>query len=153
MRHGEAGEARTDPERPLTPRGRAQAKASATGLKALGVAVPRIWCSPYVRARQTAEIVGAVLGVDVVEDARFVPGASAERAVEAVYGAKDGVLVVAHMPILPAIIEVVCGGRVSFSTASVAHVVVAAASAHAPLGAGTGFLSGLFSSDFLEHVR
>ncbi len=144
MRHGEAGEARTDQERPLTPRGRAQAKASATGLRALGVTVPLIWCSPYVRARQTADIVAGVHGATVVDDPRFVPGASPEKAAEAILEARGGVFVVAHMPILPGLIEVLVGGRTTFATAAVAHVVIVG---------GTGVLSGLFSSEFLEHVR
>jgi len=144
MRHGEAGEARSDAERPLTLRGRSQALASARGLHALGVRVPRIWCSPYLRARQTADIVASVFGSSVDEDARFVPGGNPESAAEAVVNARDGVFVVAHMPILPGVVEVLAGGRASFGTAAVAHVAVVG---------GTGFLVGLFSSEFLEHVR
>lgn len=54
---------------PLTDRGRQQAHELAR------VAAQRDWglllCSPLARARETAEIVGAAIGLEPVEDARF----------------------------------------------------------------------------------
>ena len=152
MRHGEAAEARTDPERPLTPRGLAQAKASAAGLQRLGVQVPVIHHSPYVRAAQTAAAVAAVFGSRLIADDAFLPSSSPEAAAEALikygetYGEKmrAGAFVVAHLPILPGIADVLCGARLSFSTAAIAQIVV--------LG-GTGVLGGLWSSEVLERVR
>jgi broad specificity phosphatase PhoE len=54
---------------PLTDRGREQAHALAR------VAAQRAWsalvCSPLARARETADIVGAAVGLEPIEDARF----------------------------------------------------------------------------------
>ena len=68
-RHGETDEnaegrilGRRDP--PLGPAGIAQAKALADRLRAVGLAA--IWSSPLERARRTAELVGAELGLDPV---------------------------------------------------------------------------------------
>lgn len=146
MRHGEAGEASTDAARPLTARGEAQALSSASGLLKLGVKIPVIWHSPYRRAAQTAAIVARVHGAALVVDDRFTPEASPVRAVDAVRGAPAGALIVAHMPILPGIVELLCGLRASFSTASVAHVVVGRPPEPSVLGR-------LLTSDFLEHVQ
>jgi broad specificity phosphatase PhoE len=38
---------------------------------AAGVEIVSLWCSPLLRARQTADVVGARIGHDPVEDARF----------------------------------------------------------------------------------
>ena len=54
---------------PLDDTGRAQAAELAEA--AAGVEVRSLWCSPLARARETAEIVGARIGLDPAEDARF----------------------------------------------------------------------------------
>ncbi len=51
----------SDEERPLSRDGRARMASAARGLKALGLEFDRILTSPLIRARQTAEIVAAVL--------------------------------------------------------------------------------------------
>jgi broad specificity phosphatase PhoE len=55
---------------PLNATGREQAQ----GLAALAVehGFVKLWCSPLVRARETAEIVGARIGLEPVEDVRLV---------------------------------------------------------------------------------
>jgi phosphohistidine phosphatase len=58
--HGTPGYER-DSERPLTPEGRRKTRVIARALGKLGVAPDAILTSPYVRARQTAEIVADVL--------------------------------------------------------------------------------------------
>jgi broad specificity phosphatase PhoE len=54
---------------PLDDTGRAQAAELAR--TAAGVEVRSLWCSPLARARETADIVAARIGLDPVEDARF----------------------------------------------------------------------------------
>ncbi|MDR7483057.1 MAG: histidine phosphatase family protein [Armatimonadota bacterium] len=51
---------------PLTPTGVAQARRAAERLRPFGIA--SLWTSPIARARQTAEIIGQMLGVPVVLD-------------------------------------------------------------------------------------
>jgi broad specificity phosphatase PhoE len=54
---------------PLDDTGRAQAAELAEA--AAGVEVRSLWCSPLARARETAAIVGARIGLEPAEDARF----------------------------------------------------------------------------------
>lgn len=65
LRHGIAAEHDSkqfpdDTKRPLTPEGRKKLRRSANGLLALGLGFDLIFTSPYVRARQTADIVAEV---------------------------------------------------------------------------------------------
>jgi phosphohistidine phosphatase len=50
-----------DRERPLTSEGKRKMKRVASGMKTLGVEFDLLLSSPYIRARQTAEIVATVL--------------------------------------------------------------------------------------------
>jgi phosphohistidine phosphatase len=52
-----------DPDRALTERGVKRTRAAAAGLRALAIAPEKILTSPYLRARQTADIVAATLGL------------------------------------------------------------------------------------------
>ena len=54
---------------PLDDTGRAQAAELAE--TAAGVELRSLWCSPLARARETADIVAARIGLEPVEDARF----------------------------------------------------------------------------------
>jgi broad specificity phosphatase PhoE len=54
---------------PLDDTGRAQAAELAE--RAAGVELRSLWCSPLARARETADIVAARIGLEPVEDARF----------------------------------------------------------------------------------
>ncbi len=146
MRHGEAGEAMRDAERPLTARGRAQAESSARALLALGAAPPVLWHSPYRRAVETAQIVAGVFGLTsaMIEDERFTPDANVAAAAMAVLQARRGVIVIAHMPILPGIVSLLCGSPCNFTTAGVAHLDVAGGGAN---------LIGLYPARTLEHLR
>ena len=75
VRHGESEGNRDrtftqNPDVPLTPFGREQARAAAHRV-AKGYRPSRIVASPFTRARQTAEIIAAVLGLSVDLDAAF----------------------------------------------------------------------------------
>ncbi len=52
-----------DPDRPLTKKGEKRTRAAAAGLRALGIGPDVVLTSPYLRARQTATIAAAVLGI------------------------------------------------------------------------------------------
>lgn len=143
MRHGEAADASRDRDRPLTARGRAQARTSALGLKALGASPARLWHSPYLRAAETAAIVAEVFGLTPSADERLVPDGDGDDVARFLMGERAGGLVVAHMPILPATLHTLVGAGASFSTAGVAHVAV--------MG-GHAVLVGLYSADALERL-
>jgi broad specificity phosphatase PhoE len=55
---------------PLDATGREQAVELAE--VAAGVEIVSLWCSPLVRARETADVVAARIGLQPIEDARFV---------------------------------------------------------------------------------
>jgi len=59
---------------PLNDRGRAQARELAERVAALDPPVASLWCSDLSRARETAEIVGARIGLEPREDARLREG-------------------------------------------------------------------------------
>ncbi len=63
IRHADAGDRKAwdgdDADRPLSDEGRRQASALADALKARGLSASAVVTSPYVRTRQTAELVAA----------------------------------------------------------------------------------------------
>jgi phosphohistidine phosphatase len=80
LRHAHAGDPAkwrgSDELRPLSARGRHQAEALGRHLDGLGQRFDLLVSSPLVRARQTAELVGERLGLDVVIDDRLGGGLS-----------------------------------------------------------------------------
>lgn len=84
LRHGEAvehgapGYETADETRPLTPKGIKEMRVVARTLRDL-IKPAIIFTSPLVRARQTADIVGAALNVRIVEDTRLDPGFNVGR--------------------------------------------------------------------------
>jgi broad specificity phosphatase PhoE len=54
---------------PLDATGRAQAQVLAEAVATRDVG--QLWCSPLARARETAEVIAARTGLEIVEDARF----------------------------------------------------------------------------------
>ena len=75
IRHAHAGDPEAwdgpDAARPLSEKGRSQAERLGRYLADIGFRTDAILTSPKLRALQTAEIVAAHLGVDVVEDQRL----------------------------------------------------------------------------------
>ena len=72
-----------DADRPLTKDGVQKTRAAAAGMRTLGLAPRCIVSSPYVRARETAEILAEALGCDAdtlqIDDV-FTPETAAEAA-------------------------------------------------------------------------
>ncbi len=69
VQHGEAAPKQDDPERPLTPQGRADVTALAEFLGARGVAAARVIHSGKLRAAQTAEILAVALAPGATPEA------------------------------------------------------------------------------------
>jgi phosphohistidine phosphatase len=72
LRHGDAAApdswAGPDDDRPLTPEGRRQAERLGRFLRTAGFETDAIVSSPKVRARETAELIGAALACEVTID-------------------------------------------------------------------------------------
>jgi phosphohistidine phosphatase len=119
IRHGTAEDrARTDADRALTAVGRIEAERAGDRVVAIGGApVDSIISSPYLRARQTAELVAERLGFrdEVSIDDALCPEAppAGVRELLARLTGRRHVILVAHEPILSAICELLLGIPVS----------------------------------------
>jgi phosphohistidine phosphatase len=116
LRHGHAErDAPRDELRNLTQRGRDEAAAVAGVIAAGGLRPSRVVSSPYVRARQTADIVSAALHCGpVVEVPGVTPDDPARRAAQVLdkllAGQQDDVMLVTHMPLIGALVGLLCDG-------------------------------------------
>jgi phosphohistidine phosphatase len=127
LRHGEAvphDSAADDADRELTERGRDQARAAGRALAALEVAVHLCFTSPKLRARQTADLACADLGVEPLDDSSLAEGFDGRAALELMAAAGDDqrVLVVGHEPDFSQVVYDLTGGRVDFKKGGVAGV-------------------------------
>src|SRR5262245_43734150 len=103
VRHGiaeEGSRGMSDEKRALTSEGRKKMKEAAGGFAKLGLGVERVFSSPLVRARQTAEILAAPLQRAVEEMSELSPGygpSDVLRALQHFSGLKS-VMLVGHQP-------------------------------------------------------
>jgi phosphohistidine phosphatase len=124
VRHGTAAPGADDRARPLTPDGRREVEATAAALAARGIEIAEIHHSGLVRARETAEILGASLapsrGVHATtgllpEDDPAIAAAELELAAEPL-------VVVGHLPHLARLTAALLGaaftGPTQFSPAA-----------------------------------
>ena len=133
LRHGKAwsrADWREDDDlRPLTDAGEALMRAEGRAMKAMGLAPDVIVTSPLARARRSAEIVAAELGMSdrLLEDRRLASGFDAARLSEIV--AREApvasLMVVGHEPDFSfTVAELTGGGRVDFKKGGLARVDV-----------------------------
>lgn len=93
--------------RPLTDKGRRQAEGAARGLATLRPAFEAIISSPYVRAYETAVIVGRITGLPVATADDLTPGFDLRR-LDHVLGLRPeavGIVLVGHEPDLSQLVE------------------------------------------------
>jgi phosphohistidine phosphatase len=123
LRHGLAVERGTpgyarDSERPLTPKGERKVWRIAEAMEALELGFDLILSSPYVRARQSAEIVAEAFkaGRKLELCDHLTPEGSARELVGYLSGHKprpDNVLLVGHEPCLSELISLLLAGDCS----------------------------------------
>jgi len=122
LRHGDAADSG---ERPLSPKGRRQAQTAGEWLKARYIGPDAILCSPLLRARETAEIVGKILGVTPSVETLLDSGAHLDDISDLVqdFAPDDTVILVGHEPDFSrAIAGLIGGGKIDVGKASVAWV-------------------------------
>lgn len=110
VRHAKAGDRRRwdgpgpDRDRPLSPKGRAQAEGLASLLAGRGI--ERVLSSPHARCVQTVEPLAAVLGLTVEEDDALEEGAHTAPAVDLLrsLGTRNSA-VCSHGDVIPAVLE------------------------------------------------
>ena len=102
MRHGEALEAAEDKIRPLSDHGVQDVKKVANFLHESGIHIPHVIHSPRLRAKQTAEIMGAHLAAEKVVECPH--GLDAEDSVDdmviQINSWQTDTLLVGHMPFM-----------------------------------------------------
>lgn len=125
LRHGLAVEPGThgfakDADRPLTSKGERKLWKIAEAIEAMEIAFDLILSSPYVRARQTAEIIAEALNARKrleFSDA-LVPSGSVKRLIESLNNLQappGNVLLVGHEPYLSELISLLVSGQVGFA--------------------------------------
>ena len=125
LRHGLAVEPGThgfakDADRPLTQKGERKLWKIAEALEALEISFDLILSSPYVRARQTAEIVAEALNLrkELEFSDALVPAGSVKRLIESlnqIEPAPANVLLVGHEPYMSELISLLVSGHVGFA--------------------------------------
>ena len=98
-----------DSQRPLTDKGAKKMRQIAKGLRALGVEFDLILTSPYIRARQTADILGDVfkLKKGVVESDNLIPMGNPDLLLAEINEkySVDSLAVVGHEPYLSTLVS------------------------------------------------
>lgn len=112
VRHCEAAPGSPDELRPLTPAGRAAAKA--LGERLADERPAAVLCSPLLRARETAEAIARACGLEAEMDDRLAPGARLDDLRAAVAGRGDTVVAVGHQPDCGEIALAATGEQVAF---------------------------------------
>jgi phosphohistidine phosphatase len=98
VRHAHADPGEPDETRPLSARGREEARALAERLAASDAAPQVVITSPLLRARETAEAIAAATGAELRLDDRLSPGATSAGLQECIEGEKRPVAAVCHQP-------------------------------------------------------
>ena len=119
LRHGEAADGSPDADRPLTDKGKRQSRNAGLALKALGVELEACFSSPKVRARETAELCCAELGVEVSMEDALQGGPFDPRDV---VGDLQSVLLVGHDPDFSMAVHSLTGAQVRMKKGGLAAV-------------------------------
>ena len=152
LRHAQAGDRDTwdapDELRPLTEKGRRQAERLGRHLAAAGYMPDAIITSPLTRARETAEIVAGILGLDPLVEPRLGEALDLDTVDEILADAGDPrrPILVGHDPDFTELAtELVGGGPILMRKGALARIDV-----ERPLSPGAGELRWLLPPDLLR---
>jgi phosphohistidine phosphatase len=120
LRHADAEDGSPDAERPLSAKGEQQARAVGAALAVLGVELDACLASPRVRARDTARLVCAALGIEPWEEPALRGGPFDPTEVAAGHG--ESVLLVGHEPDFSMAIHDATGAQVRMPKAGLAAI-------------------------------
>lgn len=107
MRHGDAVSEHSDPNRPLSPKGKADVQKVAGFLKAANIKVNEVYHSTKLRTEETARIVQSAINpkAKLVRKDFLSPDDPIDKIVEDLTQRKDDLMLVGHLPQLPRIIS------------------------------------------------
>lgn len=113
MRHGEAGWHTVDQERELTEAGRNGSAMVARQIARSSWRPREIWCSPMVRARQTAAIASEILNCRVTEKLFLTPEDDPGLCLDALLeeSSANRIMIVSHMPLVGALATLFVDGH------------------------------------------
>ncbi len=113
VRHGEAVDETTNPERPLSSRGIQEAALTGQFLKSLEARPHVVFCSDKIRARQTSERIVKELGVSVRIEQRkgLAPKDEPGQFSEELEQMSEDVLIIGHAPFLPRLAGLLLWGQ------------------------------------------
>jgi phosphohistidine phosphatase len=126
MRHGVALSREdlgieSDAERTLSPKGMKRMRRVARGMARLGIPFSTLLTSPLIRARQTADIVAAALGLE--SELQEISGLAPESSVESLlfgltrFQNREHILLVGHQPLLTDTASYLLSGKSGVSLA------------------------------------
>jgi len=126
VQHGKATPKEQDPERPLTPEGRAEAKKMARFLRPLKPNVDCLWHSGKLRARQTAKVLADALAGDADPAARegLAPNDNVALLRDEMAVATDDTMIVGHMPFVSRLATLLLTGYESPPAVTFANAAV-----------------------------
>ena len=114
VRHTSAADnAATDSKRPLTRQGEEEARRVGAALSGLNVRPSRIYSSPLLRARQTADLIASELGFDGPTESldELANGATTSSLIKALSPTSDETILVGHMPSLAEHVAAIVGAK------------------------------------------
>ena len=120
VRHAHSDPGQPDELRPLSARGRDEART--LGERLATERPDLVLASPLLRARETAAAIAKAAGIELRVDERLAPGATADDIVAAIEGAGETVVAVGHQPDCSEIAAALGGGERKFSPAAFAAI-------------------------------
>ncbi|HEY8103117.1 MAG TPA: histidine phosphatase family protein [Gaiellaceae bacterium] len=122
VRHAHSDPGEPDELRPLSARGREQARELAERLTTIEPEL--VVASPLLRARETATAIAKATWAELRVDERLAPGADAEAVLDVIAGAAGPVVAVGHQPDCSEIAAALGAGERDFPTAGVVEIDV-----------------------------
>lgn len=126
VRHAHSDPGDPDELRPLSARGREEARALAERLAAHPSPPRLVVSSPLLRARETAETIAATASAELRIEERLAPGMSADDLREVVQKAEAAVAAVCHQPDCSEIALELTGADPGFAPGGVAEISLGA---------------------------
>ena len=120
VRHAHSDSGDPDELRPLSARGRKEAREVAERLASAAPAL--VVTSPLLRARETATAIASAAGAELRVDERLAPGAAAEDVLAAIEGQAGPVVAVGHQPDCSEIAAALGAGEREFKPAGVVEI-------------------------------
>jgi phosphohistidine phosphatase len=120
VRHAHSDPGQPDELRPLSARGRDEARA--LGERLAAERPDLVLASPLLRARETAAAIAKAAGVELRIDERLAPGAGSDDVLAAVEGADETVVAVGHQPDCSEIAAALGAGEREFAPAEFAAI-------------------------------